>query len=98
MDGTGENDGVSRCSGRGGGRPRIAGRWKFAEAVQDHSGRTCDQAELGACADLRPILEKGDNFKVPEEKTVQRFIKEFLTGKGGTGGKPSVEFRRHRVD
>jgi len=57
-----------------------------------------DNAELGACNDFRPIIEKGDNFKVPEDKAVQRFIKEFLTGKGGTGGKPSVEFRRHRMD
>jgi len=56
------------------------------------------QAELGACTDFRPIIEKGDNFKVPEDKAVQRFVKEFLTGKGGTGGKPAVEFRRHRAD
>jgi transglutaminase superfamily protein len=53
--------------------------------------------ELGACKDVRPILEKGDNFKVPEEKAPQRFVREFLTGKGG-GGKPSVEFRRRRAD
>jgi hypothetical protein len=57
-----------------------------------------EQMELGAVTDLRPILEKGDNFKVPEEKTVQRFIKEYLTGKGGTGGKPAVEFRRRNAD
>jgi len=53
--------------------------------------------ELGAVKDVRPILEKGDNFRVPEDKAPQRFVKEFLTGKGG-GVKPSVEFRRHRVD
>jgi hypothetical protein len=57
-----------------------------------------EDVELGACRDFRPIIEKGDNFKVPEDKAVQRYVKEFLTGKGGTGGKPSVEFRRHRVD
>jgi hypothetical protein len=56
-----------------------------------------EQSELGACADLRPIIEKGDNFKVPEDKSVQRFVKEFLTGKGG-GGKPAVEFRRRNAD
>ena len=49
--------------------------------------------QLGAVKDLRPILEKGDNFRVPEEKAPQRFVAEFLTGKGG-GGKPTVEFRR----
>jgi hypothetical protein len=53
--------------------------------------------ELGACKDVRPILEKGDNFKVPEEKAPQRFVREYLTGKGG-GGKPAVEFRRRRAD
>ena len=53
--------------------------------------------ELGAVKDVRPILEKGDNFKVPEDRAPQRFVKEFLTGKGG-GVKPSVEFRRHRVE
>jgi Transglutaminase-like superfamily len=57
-----------------------------------------EQAEVGACADFRPIIEKGDNFKVPEDKSVQRYIKEFLTGKGGTGGKPAVEFRRRLAD
>jgi transglutaminase superfamily protein len=56
------------------------------------------QVELGACSDFRPILEKGDNFKVPEDKAVQRFVKEFLSGKGGTGGKPAVEFRRRNAD
>jgi transglutaminase superfamily protein len=55
------------------------------------------QTELGACPDFRPIIEKGDNFKVPEDKAVQRFVKEFLTGKGG-GGKPAVEFRRRNAD
>jgi hypothetical protein len=57
-----------------------------------------EQVQLGACNDFRPIMEKGDNFKVAEEKTVQRYVKEFLTGKGGTGGKPAVEFRRRNAD
>jgi hypothetical protein len=55
-----------------------------------------EQVELGACNDDRPILEKGDNFKVPEEKPVQRFVKEFLTMKGAV--KPTIEFRRRRAD
>jgi transglutaminase-like putative cysteine protease len=53
--------------------------------------------ELGAMKDVRPILEKGDNFRVPEDRAPQRFVKEHLTGKGG-GTRPSVEFRRHKVD
>ncbi|HZN35448.1 MAG TPA: transglutaminase-like domain-containing protein [Pirellulaceae bacterium] len=56
-----------------------------------------DDVPLGAVKDFRPILEKGDNFKVPEEKAPLRFVPEFLTGKGG-GGRPSVEFRRRSAD
>jgi len=56
-----------------------------------------EEVELGALKDLRPILGKGDNFKVPESKDAQRFVREFLKGKGG-GGKPSVEFRRRTAD
>jgi hypothetical protein len=52
------------------------------------------EKEFGAMSDTRPILQKGDNFKVPEKKEPQRFVSEFLTGKGGTGGQPQVEFRR----
>jgi hypothetical protein len=48
---------------------------------------------FGAQPDQRPILEKGDNFKVPEKKESMRFVNEFLTGKGG-GGSPEVEFVR----
>jgi hypothetical protein len=40
------------------------------------------------------ILQRGDNVRVPELKDPQRFVAEHLTGKGGTGGKPSVEFVR----
>jgi hypothetical protein len=43
----------------------------------------------------RPILQKGDNFRVPEKpKDKQRYISPFLIGrpvKGG-GGKPKVQF------
>ena len=52
------------------------------------------EKQFGSMNDPRPILEKGDNFKVPEKKEPQRFVSEFLTGKGGTGGQPQVEFRR----
>jgi hypothetical protein len=57
-----------------------------------------EEAALGEVKDTRPILEKGDNFKVPEKKEPQRFVAEFLTGKGGTGGQPSVEFRRRLAE
>ncbi|WP_425615512.1 transglutaminase family protein [Anatilimnocola sp. NA78] len=40
------------------------------------------------------ILQRGDNVRVPELKDPQRFVAEHLTGKGGTGGRPEVEFVR----
>lgn len=40
------------------------------------------------------ILQRGDNVRVPELKEPQRFVTEHLTGKGNTGGRPSVEFVR----
>jgi transglutaminase-like putative cysteine protease len=55
--------------------------------------RVHEEKEFGYITDRRPILAKGDNFKVPEKKEPQWFVAEFLTGKGG-GGQPQVEFRR----
>ena len=50
--------------------------------------------EFGFVSTHAPILQKGDNIKVPEKKEVQRFVAEFLTGKGAGGGRPEVEFVR----
>lgn len=52
--------------------------------------------DFGSMPDHRPILQKGDNFLVPEKKRVpQRYVAEFLNGKFDTrGGKPQVEFVR----
>ena len=52
--------------------------------------------QFGSLKDFRPILEKGDNFRVPEKADAQRFVAEFLTGKGN--GRPQVEFRRRRLE
>jgi hypothetical protein len=49
------------------------------------------EKQFGTYGHLRPIIEKGDNFRVAESKVPQRFVPEFLTGKGGS---PQVEFRR----
>ncbi|MBL9125598.1 MAG: transglutaminase domain-containing protein [Planctomycetaceae bacterium] len=46
---------------------------------------------FGEMPDSRPILQKGDNFQVPERSDRQRFVAEHLTG---AGGKPSVKFVR----
>jgi len=51
--------------------------------------------DFGSIADHRPILQKGENIKVPEEREPQRFVNEFLTGRGGRGaGRPEVKFVR----
>jgi hypothetical protein len=47
--------------------------------------------EFGGINETQPILQKGDNFKVPEEKGPVRFVPEFLKG---SGGRPNVEFVR----
>jgi hypothetical protein len=53
-----------------------------------------EEREFGFVSTHAPILQKGDNIKVPEKKEAQRFVAEFLTGKGGGGGRPEVEFVR----
>jgi transglutaminase-like putative cysteine protease len=69
--------------------------------LQDQAGKGCwfpcqvaGTREFGSVSDRRPILQKGDRIKVPEYKDPQRFVNEFLTGKGGRGGQPQVEFIR----
>ena len=52
------------------------------------------EKQIGFLTDRKPILQKGDNIKVPETKDAQRFVPEFLTGKGKSGGQPEVDFIR----
>lgn len=51
-----------------------------------------EKREFGFVSTHAPILQKGDDFKVPEKKESLRFVNEFLTAKGT--GKPQVEFIR----
>jgi len=48
--------------------------------------------EFGGMSEHRTILQKGDNIKVPDEPNPQRFVPEYLSGKGP--GQPQVEFIR----
>jgi transglutaminase-like putative cysteine protease len=50
--------------------------------------------EFGKMSDFRPILQKGDNIKVPEKREPQRYVAEFLKGTGGRGVRPRVQFVR----
>lgn len=50
------------------------------------------ERSFGASNDVRPILQKGDNFKTPEKpKERQRYVTEYFTA-AGRGGEPKVEF------
>jgi hypothetical protein len=51
--------------------------------------------DFGSMPDTRPILQKGDNYRVPEEKKPQRYVAEFLSVKSVRGaGEPKVRFVR----
>jgi transglutaminase-like putative cysteine protease len=44
--------------------------------------------DFGGIPEERPILQKGDNFKVPEIRERQRYVAEFLRGSAVRGGGP----------
>lgn len=46
---------------------------------------------FGGIDEKRPILQKGDNFSVPERREKQRYVSEFLKG---DGGQPRVQWVR----
>lgn len=48
--------------------------------------------EFGSNAEPRIILQKGDNIKVPEKETRQKYCAEFVSGSGNV--KPIVKFVR----
>jgi len=51
--------------------------------------------EFGGITELRPILQKGDNFRPPHNRRDrQRYLAEHLTG---AGGRPQVRFVREAV-
>lgn len=69
--------------------------------LQDAAGKgawyPCQVAgtrDFGSMSVPRPILQKGDNFKVPEEKAAQFFVKEFLKGQGKGSKPPAVTWVR----
>ena len=52
--------------------------------------------EFGQMYEDRPVLQKGDNFKVPEEKGPQRYVKQFLKAANAQAD-PKVQFVMERV-
>ena len=73
--------------------------------LQDEKGEgywfPCQAAgtrDFGGIPDQRPILQKGDNFRVPERRDRQRYVAEFLKGNAGRGAtQPQVKWVRHVV-
>jgi hypothetical protein len=54
---------------------------------------------FGSMPATKPVLQKGDNFKVPEKRTPQRYVAEFLKVKAVAGtGDPEVRFVRKLLD
>ncbi|MFV1966526.1 MAG: transglutaminase family protein [Pirellulaceae bacterium] len=70
--------------------------------LQDQDGKghwiPCQAAgtrDFGGMPEHRPVLQKGDNFRVPEKKQPQRYVAEHLEIKTVRGtGKPQVSFVR----
>ena len=66
------------------------GRWYPCELVGTRA--------FGKVIQQKPILLRGDNFRVPEKKEAQRYVGEFLKGKTGRGlAKPNVQFVRSLI-
>lgn len=66
------------------------GHWFPCQAAGDR--------QFGGMEEARIILQKGDNFRVPEKRERQRYIAEFLRGNTrGGGGQPEVRFLRVHV-
>ena len=59
-----------------------AGHWFPCQAAGER--------EFGGIRDQQPILQKGDNFKVPEIKLPQRYVQVHLEVKDVKGAKPVV--------
>lgn len=72
--------------------------------LQDSQGRgtwfPCQAAGdghiFGQMDEERPILQKGDNFKVPEEKGPQRYVKQFVKAANAEAN-PEVRFVLEKV-
>lgn len=73
--------------------------------LEDEQGRghwfPCQAAgeahDFGEMHEDRPILQKGDNFRVPEERTPQRYVKQFLKAANAQSN-PEVKFVLEKAD
>jgi hypothetical protein len=72
--------------------------------LEDSEGNGCwypcqaaGTRSFGAMAEARPVLQKGDNFRVPGNRRPQRYIQETLTAKHAAAA-PEVQFIRKQLD
>jgi hypothetical protein len=54
--------------------------------------------QFGRMDETRPVLQKGDRFKVPEKKGMVRYVSEFFKCDRRGRGTPNPKFIRERVD
>ncbi|QDV44925.1 Transglutaminase-like superfamily protein [Stieleria neptunia] len=54
--------------------------------------------QFGRMDETRPVLQKGDRFKVPEKKTPVRYVSEFFRCDRKGRGTPKPTFIRERLD
>jgi hypothetical protein len=72
--------------------------------LEDETGRgvwyPCQVAgespDFGEMAELRPILQKGDSFKVPEYREPQRYLSEYFRAKDAAAA-PQLRWIREQV-
>lgn len=76
---------------------------EFYLADQDGKGcwfpcQAAGTRAFGSMPEMRPILQKGDNFKVPEKNRPQRYVAEHVSATPVRGSKaPTVKFIREYV-
>lgn len=55
-----------------------------------------ESPDFGEMAELRPILQKGDSFKVPEHRETQRYLAEYFKAKDAAA-QPELKWIREQV-
>lgn len=66
------------------------GRWYPCQAAGTR--------QFGRMDEIRPVLQKGDRFKLPEKKVPVRYISEFFRCDRRGSGTPDPTFVRQRID
>ncbi len=65
------------------------GHWFPCQAAGSH--------EFGSIGELRPILQKGDDFRIPGERAAKRYVAETFRARDASAP-PRVQFIRRKLD